>query len=156
VRKLGRGPLWLMSRCASLCRIAARNRTGIPNRENSSESKESFQRPLLFRFTSPCWCKADAFLFRGDVAFCPIVAGPIFGFNEVGAEALGLAAGRNRMRGKLAQCWASQADQRPSMLTDGEQQGEASMSLAISETAAGRIRTHPLPPATFAPRRRMS
>jgi hypothetical protein len=38
------------------------------------------------------------------------------------------------------------------MLTDGEQQGEVSMSLAISETAAGRIRTHPLPPATFEPR----
>ena len=30
------------------------------------------------------------------------------------------------------------------------------MLLAISETAAGRIRTHPLPPAAFEPRCRVA
>jgi hypothetical protein len=40
----------------------------------------------------------------------------IFGFNKVAGEVLGLAAHRNVMGRKLAQCWASQAEHYWSML----------------------------------------
>ena len=43
-------------------------------------------------------------------------AGAIFGFNKVAAEAFGLAVGRSVIRGMLAQCCASQTEQRWNVL----------------------------------------